>query len=57
MWVNRDLWFIAPGVALLLSPVVTRWGWERWWVRCHVVPAAAMLALLGLIGWQLITCR
>ena len=32
VWVHRNLWFLGPGTALLLSPVVARLGWERWWV-------------------------
>lgn len=54
---HRNLWFLGPGVALVLSPLVASrrfGGWERWWVRgLAAVPGLCLLLLLLLIGYQL----
>lgn len=61
MWAHRNLWFLGPGMALLLSPVVA-WrrgrAYEQGWVRVlAALPALSMAGLLVLIGWQLARWR
>lgn len=58
MIVHQNLWFLGPGVALLLSPVVANFGWENRVVRALAwVPLLAAVALLAFIGWQVIWPR
>ncbi|MFN0125754.1 MAG: hypothetical protein ACKV19_26895, partial [Verrucomicrobiales bacterium] len=61
VWAHRNLWFLGPGVALVLSPLVASrrfGGWDRWWVRwLAATPGLGMVALLALIGWQLVRWR
>jgi len=58
VWAHRNLWFLGPGVALVLSPLVASrrfGGWERWWIRgASSIPGLCLLALLALIAWQLV---
>ena len=58
VWAQRNLWFLGPGVALVLSPLVASWrlgGWERRWIRAVAsIPGLCLLALLALIAWQLV---
>jgi cellulose synthase/poly-beta-1,6-N-acetylglucosamine synthase-like glycosyltransferase len=60
-WLHRNLWFLGPGIALILSPLVASrrfGGFERWWIRTlTAVPGLCIMALLALIGWQLIRWR
>ncbi len=51
---HRNLWFLGPGAALLLSPFVAGLGWKHPAMRAlSWVPFLAAAALLGAIGWQL----
>jgi len=58
VWAHRNLWFLGPGVALVLSPLVASrrfGGWERWWIRAAAsIPGLCLLTLLALIAWQLV---
>jgi len=61
VWAHRNLWFLGPGLALVLSPLVASrrfGGWDRGWVRClAAAPGLGMILLLVLIGWQLLRWR
>ena len=54
MFAHRNLWFFAPGTALVLSPLVARFGWENRLLRSLTwLPLMGTAALLFLIGCQL----
>jgi len=53
VWIHRNLWFLGPGLALILSPLVAHpriGGWDRWWVRLEAGPAGCAGVFLG--GWR-----
>jgi hypothetical protein len=53
-WAQKNLWFIPPGMSLLLSPFVRLVGWANPIIRAlAAIPLFVIVILFALIGWQL----
>lgn len=52
--VTKNLWFIAPALALLLSPLLQRVGWKPRWMRMLTyAPCLIALFIIGIVTLDL----